>query len=471
MSAKCSATLTLAPPENDIINLLPSARQRTGAQTAAFLLGIHPHLPDVNDNEINTMCSVQLFYKEMPDKPPVNDHLTALESYQAPVLKKVEFRVPLHTMDPDQLTTYVDQFYSESESCLDIFEAVKATMNVTKAYKHLGWRLSTTCHTDPPHQLLTWHDINSGFKATRAEQGSGRRTKKVAIEIINTMPVLKGKPTSKQKAGERQSLSLALLPYVKEFEHVKSKLRCFEHREENTFCWVDGIQPNAQHYLMCVQDLQEWAKYLHKMGDLDTACVTLPNTPHFDELQKTHKGQTMISLQRVPTELISPVIHNHIHLSPAINDTTISDDTLTGQQGEHPMPPQPLKRMFALYMESDEESDDNELLQVIEDVLYLNKMKNCGILYLPTAAHFHVRFYEEKVGMPKGTAYSFQNYVSIAQTKVKCVKARRKAKGKKKARIQHDSNKDEGNISVRPTTRVAAKLQPIIKVEFKTTVV
>ncbi|KAG1756199.1 uncharacterized protein EDB91DRAFT_1241298 [Suillus paluster] len=111
------------------------------------------------------------------------------------------------------------------------------------------------------------------------------------------------------------------------------------------------------------------------------------------------------------------------------------------------MAPQPLKRTFALYMDSDEESDNEELPQHIKNVLtnvhlrypamnfpqYADKLKDRGILYLPTPAHFGVRFYEETVGMPEGTAYTFQSCVSKTHMKAELAKGRRKAKGKKKA--------------------------------------
>ncbi|KAG2063417.1 hypothetical protein BDR04DRAFT_1123277 [Suillus decipiens] len=82
---------------------------------------------------------------------------------------------------------------------------------------------------------------------------------------------------------------------------------------------------------------------------------------------------------------------------------------------------QPLKRTYALYMESDEEFSDDEPLQIIEEFLasvhprypatnflqYTRKLKDCGILYLPTAARFNIGFYQNKVRMPEGTALPF----------------------------------------------------------------
>lgn len=165
----------------------------------------------------------------------------------------------------------------------------------------------------------------------------------------------------------------------------------------------------------------------------------------------------MLPLQRVPTEVISPIIHNHIHLSSAASD--VSDGVFARAQGEGHMAFQPLKRTFALYMESDEESDTEEPPQHIKDVLahihscypdmnfpeYADKLKERGILYLSTAAHFSTQFYEEKVGMSEGAAYTFQSCVSKSHMNAELAKGRRKAKGKKKARAQSGDG-DEENV-------------------------
>ncbi|KAG1775755.1 hypothetical protein EV702DRAFT_1198955 [Suillus placidus] len=350
-----------------------SARQRTRAQTAAFLLGIHPNLPSVNDGDCNRINTVQHFYQgfEITDHSKVMVETATAQRYQASELEKVEFRVLLHTLDKIQSITYVDRLHSKSDSRQDIFDSIKATMDVPELYEHLGWRLSTAHRLDPPHWLLTAHDIDSAFKAVREENsGSGRRTKKVVIEIVNTGHVIfdtcewfAGHDHCKQKQSSR-------LLYSKEFDNVKNKLRCLEHPGDNIFCWVDATQPNALHYPLCTQDLQEWAKYLHQTQDPDNACVTPPSTLHFDKMWKSRKARSTLSLQRVPTEVMFPIrIHNHIHLSSAANDTVISDGTLSRRQGHPTTPPPPLKRTYTLYMESDDESSDDEPPQDIEDVL------------------------------------------------------------------------------------------------------
>ncbi|KAG1853935.1 hypothetical protein DFJ58DRAFT_728069 [Suillus subalutaceus] len=396
----CDNQEILSRDINSIINSMPSTRQRTRLQTAAYLLGAHKS------------CLMSMIKDMFP-------HTT-----------KGSRRIPLNTVDKNKSMTYVDHFYAESDLPLDILDSMRAAMDLPKTYENLGWCLSTARRADPPHRLLTSQDISSAFKAARAEQTSERKKEE-------------------KKSFKRQA---------EEFENVKRKLCCSKHRlpggSENASCWVDASQPNAPHYPLCTRDLQEWAKYLYNTRDPNNACITLPSTPHFHDICKTRKERT--SLQHVPTELISPVIHNHVHLSSAINDMwTSSNSTLSEQQGNDPISPQPLKRTFALYMESNEETD-GEPPQDIDEVLasihscypameflqYVATLKEHGILYLPTAAHFSSKFYAEKVDMSEGAAFTFHSCVCKAHMKEERAKARRKAKGKMKAQAD---NKDKEN--------------------------
>ncbi|KAG1741385.1 hypothetical protein EDD22DRAFT_851708 [Suillus occidentalis] len=312
-------------------------------KTAAYLLGARQALPDINDEEFNgTRSAVQSWYSD--------------------------------------LVAACAQSEVEKDNCMDMFDSMRATMDVPKAYKHMGWRLSTAHRVDPVHWLLTTQDLDSAFKAARTEQNSGQKKTKVIVEVVNTMPGM-GVKSKQPQIGSRNPMesrtitSRDTLPYTKELENVKNKLRCSEHHGqalgENTYCWVDVLQPNAPHYPLCTRDLQEWAKHLMR------------------------QGRSLSLLQRVPTKLISPIIHNHVHLPPSVNT---HNGARFFQQNKSPlMLPQPLKRTFALYMESDEESEDDEPL-----------------------------FYEEKD---------------------EHVKAGRKVKGKRKARSPAD-NRDEGEENV-----------------------
>lgn len=187
---------------NDAIDALPSARQRSRVQSMAYLLGARQEPPDFDDVEINRTRTVQLAYDAMEGntinlptqcqelkKGELHLCLSLVYSYVC-VTMLVEFRVPLNTTDGSKQTTYVDQLYSESDIRADILDSIRAAMDVPKSYEHLGWRISTARRTDLPHRLLTVQDVDSAFKAVRAEQSSGQRKKtNAAIEIVNTVCV------------------------------------------------------------------------------------------------------------------------------------------------------------------------------------------------------------------------------------------------------------------------------------------
>jgi hypothetical protein len=71
------------------IDSVSSARQRTRAQTAAYLLSIRPELPpdevQANDEEVNHIDAVQHFYQGMADKP-IYEHTA--KQHRAPELDK-----------------------------------------------------------------------------------------------------------------------------------------------------------------------------------------------------------------------------------------------------------------------------------------------------------------------------------------------------------------------------------------------
>ncbi|KAG1744336.1 hypothetical protein EDD22DRAFT_851414 [Suillus occidentalis] len=173
--------------------------------------------------------------------------------------------------------------------------------------------------------------------------------------------------------------------------------------------------------------------------DPDNVCINLPKTPHFDDIRSTRKARA-VSLQRVPTKLISPIIHNHIHLSSATDDMWASNSALSGQQSNGPAAPQPLKRTFALYMESDEETDGDEPPQDIDNILTTIHSRY-------PAMDFPRNFYVEKVGMTEGATFTFHTCVRQASMKEERVKARRKAKGKKRAQVTADDAEKE-NVQV-----------------------
>ncbi|KAG1811108.1 uncharacterized protein BJ212DRAFT_1302029 [Suillus subaureus] len=320
----------LVPSTPRMVNSILSACQCTWVQTAAFLLSIHPELPNTNEGGANNRVHMQfsIFTKEL-----MKSHLL-FNGTMPPCLKKLQGR----------------------------------NRALVGKIRELPLKLL----------ILYVFDHCQRFKANQAKDGCILFRQ---AELVIAFTIHKG---------------------------VR------ESQEENTFCWVDLLKPNAPHYPLCAQDLQEWARYLLETGDLDNTCIILPTTCYFDEVQRTCMEQTTSPLQRVPTEMISLIIHNHIHLSSSANN--ISDGMLTGEQGEgHRMvDPQPLKRTFVFYMESDKESDNEELPSAYQG-------HSCQ-------SHFGIRFYEEKVGMPEGAAYTFQSCVSKTYINAKLVKGEERLK-------------------------------------------
>lgn len=145
--------------------------------------------------------------------------------------------------------------------------------------------------------------------------------------------------------------------------------------------------------------------------------TVLPNERHFIELQRTRKSRTT-PLSRTPTD-------------PVIPSMTPPTSNALGPG---------LTRQFALYLESDESDDDNEVdIKEILDILaakftsldfhqYEHQLRRLGISYLIIAGMFDLDFFISKVGMSEGAARLFCYHVVKEMGK-------RKGKGRKKSRL------------------------------------
>jgi hypothetical protein len=113
------------------------------------------------------------------------------------------------------------------------------------------------------------------------------------------------------------------MPYARKLELVKEVARCSEHQGDNTWCWVD---PNRNHIPLCLDDLQNWAKFLvclklvlipiYLMAlkhdeCMDTTCVSPPK--RLITNVTTTRMPRGSSLARTVTEPAIPVIHNHVY--------------------------------------------------------------------------------------------------------------------------------------------------------------
>jgi hypothetical protein len=120
-----------------------------------------------------------------------------------------------------------------------------------------------------------------------------------------------------------------------------------------------------------------------------------------------------------------------------------------------------LKRQYAVYLESDDEGEDQFHIKKILDQLdarypavnfpqYEETLRTLGICYLVSADMFDGEFYVSEARMGHGAAYLFKEYVSKELSKVLRARERRKAKGKKRARPD-----DEDVENVAPTQVLA----------------
>lgn len=100
--------LRLQSSINSRVNSIPSARQRTRAQTAAFLLGAYPELPpqSAQDKEINRIRAVQHFYQGMAEQRPPSpvDELTAQQCQAQLEKSKLNAHMTRSQWDADHVT-------------------------------------------------------------------------------------------------------------------------------------------------------------------------------------------------------------------------------------------------------------------------------------------------------------------------------------------------------------------------------
>ncbi|KIM75599.1 hypothetical protein PILCRDRAFT_13514 [Piloderma croceum F 1598] len=200
---------------------------------------------------------------------------------------------------------------------------------------------------------------------------------------------------------------------------VQEHLVCPQHPGKNQWCWVDRRTHDAEHIPLCFGDIQLWTKHLLLHGG-DISCNLMPNTAHFEQLQK-FRGPRTASLCRTPTEPVigpSSVLVN----SSAANSLARSN-----------MPHCGLGRQYAMYFEYSDKSSGEECecsIKKILDVLharypafdypkYAVPLQRLGIHYLITASMFDVMFYITRVGMVVGAAHMFCAWVDMEMQQVK----------------------------------------------------
>ncbi|KAG1881868.1 hypothetical protein C8R48DRAFT_667608 [Suillus tomentosus] len=206
-------------------------------------------------------------------------------------------------------------------------------------------------------------------------------------------------------------------------------------------------KPDVAHIGIKSPELEKETKCTLKPGNPYIAPLS-PNTLDFNEISKIQKPCTP-SLSSVSTELLtmpSPIMYKQGARTPADK----YHQTCFG-----------LKCEYAMYLESDEESD-NEPEMTISDVLnrinsrfpaldffqYQEALCRDGIAYLAAAVKFDCEFYVHTIGMSTGAASLFCEQIARMKRKNDRAVVQRKAKGRKRARLPFD---DEDKENIRPS--------------------
>ncbi|KAH7910743.1 hypothetical protein BJ138DRAFT_68359 [Hygrophoropsis aurantiaca] len=339
----------------------------------------------------------------------------------------------------------------------DIFTRICAYMCVPRNYESLAWRLGSAPRTKTPTRLVTDDDLRMALKAgidamidrEDVERSNiGRKRKKkipppVIVEIINTSPATVAKNSKNKQSMQAGDLAPSMMPYTTELKIVKDTLRCSLHPGDNKWCFVDKGRPDTPHIPLSLSDVQLWAHHLHIDKNADMTCVIPPSTLGFDNI-RSRKARTASSAgYRVPTEPLTPVIHNHVHVANPghANSPGMAESSHMGC------------RQYAMFLESDDPDDDSVL--GLTDILraihakypdfsyhqYEDQLRQHGILYLSTAGIFDAEFFVAKIGMSEGAGHHFQKWVAGERRKVYNEKQMKSSK--KRARHGYNDGEKE----------------------------
>ncbi|KAJ7127664.1 hypothetical protein C8R44DRAFT_616163 [Mycena epipterygia] len=314
----------------------------------------------------------------------------------------------------------------------DFFSRIHAQMNVDPTTAVLGWKESAERRKDPYHRLESAEDLDGAFKCLAKLQTSTRRKRDVIMEVVNLEVQPDGKTT---KQAEKQSETALSIP---ELQQVQAKLKCAEHPGNNRWCYVMGPKTThpRKHVELGIDVVSLWARKVHD-GDADPDCVEPPSILRLDELAK--RGRTWEERNTRGCGQPLPPIHVHVGADASGRALHPVDDNTVKSK----------KRPHADLSSDESDSDDDDTL-LISDILrelqakfpaldylqYANALQAQGIVYASSALDFDHAYYKATVGMADGAIGKF-----IKKAK-KMVKDTKKAKGKKRARVDSESDKE-----------------------------
>ncbi|KAK6992339.1 hypothetical protein R3P38DRAFT_3226187 [Favolaschia claudopus] len=159
----------------------------------------------------------------------------------------------------------------------DFLIRICARMEIPDGDAQLGWKSSDDLKRGLPKRLSTEDDVKAAFDYFRPILLSKRRQKKIFMEIISA---------AAPKVTETA--------YRDELNIVKAALACEKHRGHNRWCYVRRDNEKGERCVpLSLEDVTLWARKLHKdkakpenERELDDKCTKYPDVFKLDDMEK-----------------------------------------------------------------------------------------------------------------------------------------------------------------------------------------
>ncbi|KAK7059510.1 hypothetical protein R3P38DRAFT_3167923 [Favolaschia claudopus] len=280
----------------------------------------------------------------------------------------------------------------------DFLIRICARMEIPDGDAQLGWKSSDDLKRGLPKRLSTEDDVKGAFDYFRPILLSKRRQKKIFMEIISA---------AAPKVTETA--------YRDELNIVKAALACEKHRGHNRWCYVRRDNEKGERCVpLSLEDVTLWARKLHKdkakpenERELDDKCTKYPDVFKLDDMEKVAPEREERSKNRKKGNA-APEFHLYMPASMA----GIFGDVSNAQPA-----PKPAR-------------DTNATPRTRTTTQTMTRL----LSLFPTFSVFCTRrcFYVKEIGMVKGAVQEF----------IKVAKKVAKGKGKKRARVESEHDKE-----------------------------
>ncbi|KAK6993184.1 hypothetical protein R3P38DRAFT_3223786 [Favolaschia claudopus] len=290
-------------------------------------------------------------------------------------------------------------------------------MEIPDGDAQLGWKSSDDLKRDLPKRLSTEDDVKAAFDYFRPILLSKRRQKKIFMEIINL-----AKPAEKTAAAPKVTETA----YRDELNIVKAALACEKHRGHNRWCYVRRDNEKGERCVpLGLEEVTLWARKLHEdkakpenERKLDDKCTKYPDVFKLDDMEKVAAEREERSKNRKKGNA-APEFHLHMPATMA----GIFGDVSNAQPA--PKRATPRTRTTTQTM--------THLLSLFPTFSVFCTRRCRTSIILNMRRHFVGRAsYVKEIGMVKGAVQEF----------IKVAKKVAKGKGKKRAHVESEHDKE-----------------------------